>query len=85
MTKKRCLKLMMCYLCSEKREAERWYRQISAMIVPPVRHVDVLFGFHAAAFGIYRENGDRDMALYAALEMVRLHEKYGAEAKQKEM
>lgn len=85
MTKKRCLKLMMCYLCSSKREAERWYEWIFAMIEPPVRHVDVLWGFHAVACGIYQEAGDRVMALYAARNMVYLRKKYGAEAKLKEM
>lgn len=64
--KKRCLKLMMSYLCSSKREAERWYEWISAILEPPVRHVDVLLAFHGVACGIYQEEGDREMALYAA-------------------
>ena len=71
MTKKRCLKLVMSYLCSSKEDAERWYRWISTMLEPPVRHVDVLLAFHG-------------MALYAAKEMVRLRRKYGARLKMKE-
>lgn len=84
MTKKRCLKLMMSYLCSSKRDAEQWYWWISAMLEPPVRHVDVLLAFHGVACGIYREEGDRETALYAAKEMVRLRRKYGAGLKMKE-
>lgn len=84
MTKKRCIKLMMSYLCSSKGDAERWYRWISATLEPPARHVDVLLAFHGAACGIYEEEGDREMAMYAAKEMVRLRRKYGARLKMKE-
>lgn len=54
MTKKRCIKLMMSYLCSDKMDAERWYRWISTMLEPPVRHVDVLLAFHGVACGMPR-------------------------------
>ena len=84
MTKKRSLKLLMSYLCSSKGDAERWYRWISTMLEPPVRHVDVLLAFHSVACGIYQEEGDKQMALYAAKEMVRLRRKYGARLKMKE-
>ena len=84
MTKKRCIKLMMSYLCSSKKVAEQWYGLISAMIEPPVRNVEVLLAFHGVACGIYQEEGDREMALYAAKEIVRLRRKYGARLKMKE-
>lgn len=84
MTKKRCLKLMMSYPCSRKMDAERWYRWISTMLEPPVWHVDVLLIFHGVACGIYQEEGDREMAMYAAKEMVHLRRKYGARLKMKE-
>lgn len=84
MTKKRCLKLMMSYLCSRKSDAERWHWWISTMLEPPVRNVDVLLAFHGVACGIYQEEGDREMALYAAKEMVHLRRKYGARMKMKE-
>lgn len=84
MTKKRCLKLMMSYLCSSKWDAERWYRWISTMLEPLVRHVDVLLAFHGVACGIYQEEGNKQMALYAAREMVRMRKRYGARMKMKE-
>ena len=84
MTKKRCLQLMMSYLCSSKGDAEQWYRWISTMLEPPVRNVDVLLAFHGVACWIYQEEGDREMALYAAKEMVRLRKRYGARLKMKE-
>ena len=84
MTKKRCLKLMMSYLCSSKWDTEQWYRWISTMLEPPVRNVDVLLAFHGVACGIYQEEGDKKMALYAAKEMVRLRKRCGARLKMKE-
>ena len=58
MTKKRCLKLMMSYLCSSKWDTEQWYRWISTMLEPPVRNVDVLLAFHGVACG-YLPGGRR--------------------------
>lgn len=54
------------------------------MLEPPVRNVDVLLAFHGVACGIYQEEGDREMALYAAKEMVRLRKRYWARLKMKE-
>ena len=84
MTKKRRLKLMMSYLCSSKSDAERWHWWLSTMLEPRVRTGDVLLAFHGVACGIYQEEGDKQMALYAAKKMVRLRRKYGARLKMKE-
>lgn len=78
MTRKRCLKLMMSHLCGRRAETMRFYRYLTSMLEQPVRHVDLLWSFHAMACCLYMEAGDAETAHFAMLEMRRLQRLYGA-------